>query len=192
MIQLVREILSRTVDEDLDTRQEAILEIALLIEKHSPSRDKQDYYESMLSPELLSISLNEEEQIELVHEVGRIILSDKGTGSLVWALTKSHSLDALDYLLAYICREPHPKDGHGIWQALLGIDRSLYVRQSGRLHNQALDLARRHNLFKFLEPIERDCGEDVRKTVRSIKETLAGQSHPPDHLPDEPGDPLLE
>src|SRR5215475_11282497 len=99
MKEIVRETLFKATSSDLLTRQAAILEVALLIEKHLPDCDSQSYYQSMLPTGLLNISLSEEEQNELVHEIGRIILCDKVNGSLVWALTKSRSLDALEYLL---------------------------------------------------------------------------------------------
>lgn len=181
---ILKEILSKTTSDDLATRQEAILELALLIEKHSPRRDKQSYYESMLPPELLNMSLTEDEQTELVHEVGRIVLSDNVTGSLVWALSKSSSLDALEYLLGYVCGEPSPNDEHGIWQALLRIHIFLY--QDHPLHNQVLDLGQRYNLQKVLEQIEKHCGEDVRKTIQGIRQRLDPRSNLCGQSPDEP------
>lgn len=172
MIPILRDILAKTTAEDLKTRQEAILELALLIEKHSPSRDKQTYYEAMLSPELLKVVLSEDEQKELVHEIGQIVLSDKVTGSLVWALSKSHSLDALEYLLAFLSREPPPTEGHAIRQAVLATEVFLSVYQDHPLHDHVFGLARNHRLKDVLEQIAGHCEEDVKKIIQSIKQRL--------------------
>ena len=129
----------------------------------------------MLPSELLNLSMSEEEQNELVHEIGRSILSDKASSSLVWAFTKSTSLNALEYLLAFLCTPVQSQEEHAVRQALFGIEVFLSASQDDPMHDQIFALARRHDLKEVFEHLSGHCEADVNRAIQRINQRLGSQ-----------------
>lgn len=174
MIELLREVLSRTTSNDSKEREEATLQLAFVLERCSPGRESESYYESLLPPEILAIRLTAEEEKELVTEIGRMVTSGNVTPRLVWVLSKSKSLTALESLLVLIGEDRlYNLDKDSIWEALLGIDVFLSPSQDAALHEQASNLATRHNLKQSLQQILQVCDDETRSVAQRIQARIS-------------------
>jgi len=169
MIGILREVLSRTTSNDSKEREQATLQLAFVLERCSPDQQSERYYESLLPAEILAIRLDAEEEAELVTEIGRIVTSGNVTPRMVWVLSKSKSLTALESLLVLLGEERlHNLDKDSVWEALLGIDVFLSPSQDTALREQASNLATRHNLKHALQQILNDCDDEIRSVAQRI------------------------
>lgn len=172
MIEILREVISDTTSDDPEIREEATLQLALVIERNLPGREFESYHETLLSPDLLGIRLNEEEQKELVAEIGRIVTSDKVTPRMVWVLAKCTSLSALEYLLVLVCNENVIPDKHSVWEALLGIELFLSPSQDSDMRRRALSRAQKYDFQRALQRIARSSDEETRELAQRILDRM--------------------
>lgn len=153
MKSVLNELLERAKCENKEVREEAILQIAMLLEKNSICPDQPSFYETVLSDHLLSISLDESEQQEMIAELGNLILSEKMTASMLWALGKTTSRTALVPLLTWLRNHNRSLDEEAIWQALIALDNFLGLKVDGTLDCQVADMIRDYNLTSALQRI---------------------------------------
>lgn len=88
MREALRQLVHRMERDNIEEREEAILQLAMLLEKCSVFHDEKVFYESILEPELLSIDLDESEKEELIDELFTLIQRVQPNSSLIWALGK--------------------------------------------------------------------------------------------------------
>jgi len=173
MNKVLQDILSQALCDDPALMHEAALELALLIEKHSPRRDSEDFYKSMLRPELVSIVLTEDEVKELIGEIGRIVLSDKCTPTMVWALSKSTSLEALEYLLAFLCSDGPQRGKESIWQAMVGTQIFSTVQRDDAIYDKVFRLFQEYKLEDSLRRAGNEYGGEEAILAQRILDSMA-------------------
>jgi len=173
MNKVLQDILSQALRDDPALRHEAALELSLLIEKHSPRRDSEGFYKLLLRPKLISIVLTEDEVKELIGEIGRIVLSDKCTPTMVLALSKSASLEALEYLLAFLCSDGPQRDKESIWQAVIGTRIFSTVQRDNVIYDKVFSLFRKYKLEDSLRRLGNEYGDEMRIYAQKILDRIA-------------------
>jgi len=172
MIAILREVMDRVVSEDLKVREDAILSLAMLLEKHSTLNSGQSFYESVLPTPLCNLTLDKAEQQEIVDWLGGLVNSDKRTSSMIWALTKSASAVALEYLLSLICSQGDGLDEDAAWQALIGIDNYLSLDKNGNLYHQAILMIHNYNFLPSLQRIASTSDPHLKELAKRMIEKL--------------------
>lgn len=69
MNEALRHIFNEAVSDNPEVREEAILQIGLLLERHSPLRDTPTFYQSMQSAELANVQLDSLQEQEVIEEL---------------------------------------------------------------------------------------------------------------------------
>src|SRR5262245_55073193 len=98
----IKDLFERTKNYDESIREEAVLQLGLLLEKHSRAADTLDYYKTILVPHLLSMVLDEEEQKEIIAELSYLIRTEKILPSMLAALGRPTMIDTLYPLLSWL------------------------------------------------------------------------------------------
>lgn len=110
---------------DLETRNQAVGQAGLLLEKRSISNPDNSIYEGLLPTTLLSITLDTEEQRLFIHQLCDAIYSDNMTEGMLWALGKADKDLGLEPLLRVIRDQGQKLNDEANWQALVALDNFL-------------------------------------------------------------------
>lgn len=135
---------------DSESKEEAVLQLALIFEKHSPLRETQKFYESNLDKDLFSIKLNKAEIEELIQKLDKILRSNT-TSSLVWAIGKAQTLSSTEVMLSILSKDTLQNDENVLWQALIAIENyfSSNLDYPKKLLEQKKKLASLNNLSNY-------------------------------------------
>lgn len=120
-------------------RDEAILCLAMLLEKNSSRPDQQSNYELILPANLHSLNVSLEDQLAVIEGIGNLLESEGMSPSMLWALGKTTNCAALLPLLKFINRHFQEAGDEAIWQALAAIENFLVVDDNGQLNEEVLD-----------------------------------------------------
>lgn len=148
----VTNLLQKAVSENKDEQNEAVLQIAMLLEKSSQGIDPHYRYEDVMSKNLLNVSLSVEEQSALIQTLGSLLNSSKMTASVLWALSKSSSLVAFEILLSWLRRQS-VFTAETSWQALIAIDNFTTQNEVGKLKPAIDTIADNHDVIGTLQKI---------------------------------------
>ena len=107
-------------------RAEAILQIALLLEKHGPGADRDEFYQSMLPEHLWAVSLTAADQAALIQTLISLIHSPKMTPDMLWALGKTNAMTAFIAVLTWL-RNQATFTEDATWQALIVVDNFFFL-----------------------------------------------------------------
>lgn len=133
-IQTVHEQLVETLDlldsEDETVQGEAILQLAMLLEKSNHVRDESGnvHWEDkgeILSPNLRDIYLDNGEQRVIVSRLTTLINSSKRNPSMLWALGKASPAIGIEPLLEILKKHSEEFDEDTAYQAILALGRFL-------------------------------------------------------------------
>ena len=161
-------LLEQTKSENKEVQEEAILAIAMLLEKHSTRADKPSFYKEILPGHLLSITLSEYEQQELIAKLSTLIMSEKMTPSMIWALGKTTLNAALMSLLVLLNDRSCQFDEEATWQLLVAIDNALIIRNNGMLDPQVRSLIRCSNPTPSLRMIAEKGNPRLKKIAQNL------------------------
>lgn len=112
-------------------RAEAILQIALLLEKHGPGADRDEFYQSILPEHLWAVSLTAADQAALIQTLISLIHSSKMTPDMLWALGKTNAMTAFIAVLTWL-RKQSTFTEDATWQALIVLDNFFFVNRNER------------------------------------------------------------
>jgi|ERR1022692_994696 hypothetical protein len=120
-------------------RQEAVMNLALLIEKHSAGADRDAVYKELLPSEVFDISLEEPEKLSIVNllsaQLGREPVEGGIRKELLWALGKpdgASSVLALETTLGYLV-EGQSQSPVELWQGIISVERLIQSMDSTML-----------------------------------------------------------
>lgn len=162
MREALRQILGLVETENVEQREEAILQLAMLLEKCSVFHDKKDFYESILDHGLLQIELDESEKEELINHLFSMVKRSQDNSSLVWALGKGDVPTVMSRLIQLFDNHQVLLSGEARRQALTAINRLL----SGDTGDPLLLKMKSVAIESDLKSILRDFGHrDTRSRV---------------------------
>jgi len=123
MAEVLSNLLDRITSREDEIRQEAVFQLALLLERSQEGVSSEDsYYVSNLPPELL-IRLDEQQQAEVVRVLSNAIVLEKtGRASLFWLIGKVSPPIGITSLLGLIVTNWKNYDEETIYQALIAIE----------------------------------------------------------------------
>ncbi len=153
MNEAVRQLFDEAASENAEAREEAILQIAMLLERHSPLKDSTSFYQSIQHPELANVKLDASEQQQIIDMLFTLVLSATNNASMVWALGKVKSPSVLGYLVDLVCSHNHRLSDDAKHQALVALNRFLSVDQDDPIYPQIRLLATNTDFRRALEEI---------------------------------------
>lgn len=109
-------------------RAEVILQIALLLEKHSPGADRAEVYQALLPEHLWAVSLTAADQAALIQTLISLIHSSKMTPDMLWALGKTNAITAFIAVLTWL-RNQSTFTEDATWQALIVLDNFFFLNR---------------------------------------------------------------
>jgi hypothetical protein len=171
---LVRALLERAASENGAEQNEAILQLALLLEK-SAMRDKLLGSEPAIQPQLRLLSLSVDDIREIVAGLGLLIESEQRSPSMLWALGKAKVYDAALTLLEFLKNHCQELEGDMAWQALVALDNWLVIGEDGQLNPQLLALIRERNPTSCLVKIIKEGNPDLSMLAQRILGKLHNQ-----------------
>jgi len=130
---------------DPKQRQDAIPDLALLLEKHSHLPDSEKNYRELLRPDLLDVYLDQADKTEIVAVLCRQLEKEPSKngiiGQLLWALKKTDRAQSLHALQSVVrCLLHNQLDDGEIWQGLLSIEVLSYSVENTHLSQLMPDL----------------------------------------------------
>lgn len=123
---LVEGLLQEATSQEAKIRDEAQLQIAMLLERHSPLANSPLFYEDLVPGDLLSLILTEVELNELLTRVCRLVMVRQlPPGILSWGLRTDAIGTVLETLLHFVYAYGNELDEKTTREVLTGIDRCL-------------------------------------------------------------------
>jgi|GEM_PF-6185205 len=174
MNSIVGEIIKSLSSESLDEKEEATLAIALLLEKHSPLRNEEIFYQNNLPQTLSLIALSQREIEEIIEEIGKLLLIGKITPSLVWAISKSQQISSFKILLAVL--KQHYENEDILWQGLIGIETSISVNNNKSAISQIRKLLKEPENAYVIKKTTESNSIRLRQLAERIEKQITSQA----------------
>ena len=171
MDRAINQIIEQINSEDFVAKEEAILQIAMLLEKNSLWKTKLDFYNSILVPELTELSLNESQKTEIIKSLSKLLFSEKLTSSLIWAVGKADCCLSIDSLLALFCKSELVLDEECCWQLLTSIDNFLSLSTAVPLSKYVVILLAKYDFSTFLRKADFSKSTKLQKLKKTIQKT---------------------
>jgi hypothetical protein len=184
----IKDLFERAENDDESIREEAALQIAMLLEKNSRIADKLDFYKNILDPQLLSLILDTEEQKEIIAELSKLIRTEKMVPAMLWALSKPTMIDTLPPLLNWLREYSHQAEEDAINQAIGAIDKVFFLNIGGDKiyeHPEVAEIIRHNDPIPFLQMIANRKPERevlrVPEGAQKLLDRIQQELYPPDH-----------
>jgi hypothetical protein len=172
---LVENIVSRTSEK----QDEALTQLAMLLEKNTNPCNIADFYESMLPEELLHIEMSSEDQRELLREVARNVPDAPQVASqFMWAIGKAREQVALEALDQSLGRHPEwIESPEVVYQALIALDNCLDEEQ-GKMSAEVKRMLNSESIIKLVKHaiVSKDDRLSDHGNRLADKITIAGNS----------------
>lgn len=183
----IKDLFKRAQDDNKDIREEAVLQIGMLLEKHSRAADKLDFYKSIMEAQLLPLRLDEEEQKEIIAGLSKLIRTEKILPSMLCALGRPTMIDVLPILLTWLIEYGHKAEENVVGQAIMAIENYRFLNMGGSKiyeHPEEAEIFRQNNPIPILQIIvdrklEREALQ-VSKQAQKLLERIQRELYPPD------------
>ena len=123
MQKVITLVLEKIEAEEDQIDRESIFQIAMLLEKSNTITN--ETYISLLPPELLSVTLNDREQQEIVKLLSTLTPNNSTNSLLFWTLGKAKPKFGIAPLLSLIHRFSNKFDDEAAYQAVIALDNFL-------------------------------------------------------------------
>ena len=152
-----------------DERSEAILQIALLLEKHGPGAERDEFYQRILPEHLWTVSLTAADQAALIQTLISLIHLPDMTPDMLWALGKTNAITAFIAVLTWL-RNQSTFTEDATWQALIVLDNFffLYRDEHGQVDPVMIKIAQDVGMAASLQRV---VASDIPK-VQPLAENL--------------------
>ena len=152
----IASLLDQQRSEDNSIREDAILKIAMLLEKNFLLPDTSDpgtreTWRSILDESLLALRLDGTDLSEIVGDFSRQLQAGSASPSLFWALAKGGSLEALPPILVWMQGHVELADEETIRQALFSVENLVLAALRGNRLDEARSILARHNARPLLD-----------------------------------------
>lgn len=168
----IHQILSALNSQDIEAQNAAALQIAMLLEKHSPLRAEQHFYDSFLPTPLNMLVLSEEDKKELIESLYQLVLCQENNASMIWALGKAASVSALEHLLLLVCEQKKSLSDNALWQAFIAIDNFLSITQESPIYLQVRQLLHSYPIAQVLSQIGNDKQDKLIQLAQEMLKAL--------------------
>jgi hypothetical protein len=149
----IQELLRLTTAADHTVREEAVRQIALLLEKHAACPDQLSFYESVMLPDLVPIVLSKDEQEEMLAHLADMTRHGKATPGILWALGKATPQSGLPPVLILLRDHRDTVDDTTVWQALMVLGNFLGADPNAALAPEITSLLHDYNAGASLQGI---------------------------------------
>jgi hypothetical protein len=130
---------------------EAILQLALILERSTFTISSDSTYILNLPPHLLNIILMPDDQREIIDDISQRILSGASNRSqLFWVIGKAPRV-ALVPLITLLEAHSQTFDEETAWQALIALENCLELDDDGNLRTDSLRLINKANLRPIIQ-----------------------------------------
>lgn len=183
----IKDLFERAKNDEKSIQEEATLQIAMLLEKHSKAADELSFYKDILEPRLLLLILDEEEQKEIIVELSKLIRTEKVIPGMLWALSKPTMIDTLPILLLWLQEYGHQAEENILDQAIGAIDKVFFLSMGGdkiHEHPEVAEIIRHHNPIPILQTIANRKPEkkilQVPEGAQKLLDRIQRELYPPD------------
>lgn len=165
---IILDLIKQADSSDREEQREAILQIAMLLEKHSNAADTSNFYEGIMPAHVSSLVLTEDDRQQVITELGKLIESDNFSPSLLWALGKAKRIEALLLLLTFLNRNCQSLEQEATWQTLSAIENLLILKEDEQIDKRAADLLQAHDLNNCLTSLVNSGDADIKVIAQRI------------------------
>jgi hypothetical protein len=151
MNKILEQLLEKIESQEDEIYFESIFQIAMLLEKSNVITN--ETYVSFLPPELLSITLNDTEQQEIVRRLSSVASNNSVNGLLFWALGKANPKIGISPLLNLIQQFSSSFDEEITYQAIIALDNFLIIDESGNLVSEIVQNLKESDPRPFLNRV---------------------------------------
>jgi hypothetical protein len=150
----LQEIISQVKPGNSEVRSGAITDLALLLEMqaYELSYDQRiSRYSAFLGDSLVKLTLNKQDQRELVDFIKTLILNqDELNSSLIWAIGKCTPDVGLTPILEIVDHQPLNFDDKELYQLTIALGNLLFFNDSNSFEEEDKQMIARSNLISFL------------------------------------------
>jgi hypothetical protein len=173
---LLNQLLESAASADRERQNEALADIALILERSWLRTSVSDTcYAALLPPALLAIRLEENDQREVVEHLSRLATSDRAHPSIFWAIGKSTPKLGIGPLLMLLQTHSDKFDEETTYQALIALENFL-VTDKGVLPAEVVAESVRNDPTQFLnEQVKSDNSRiaiRAQRVLRSLRAKL--------------------
>lgn len=161
------ELISSLHSESTGIRDEAVLRVCLLLEKHTLLANDSDFYRGLLPEHLVSKSLTDEDQMEMLKALGNVILNGKSSFNVILFGLKDSSKQYI-ISIGRILLETHlsTRNEDVIGDILMVISRCL--SPSNRKQNISLLSSEDGKLVKLIQEISLNSNAHLKELSEGI------------------------
>lgn len=154
--------------DDEEAQREAVLQIAMLLEKHSAVADKPSFYEGIMPPPIRQIALYKNDERELLAGLGGLLESDRRIPDILWALGKSNDPDAFSIVVKFLRKSCDDLDAEFAWQALAALENFLTFDEAGRLNKDVVDILTANDPTFCVNKLSKEGDPDIKEIAQRI------------------------
>jgi hypothetical protein len=177
MIPALEKLLKDVSSSSAEAQAEAIFQLAMLLEKNTRPSDEAGFYESILPPGLLSLTLDTDKQREVLTRLRPSLQSAEASPSIIWALGKASPEAGTPFLLAFLGERSRSLSDEVAYQAVIVLENFLAVDAEGKLPPAIAREFREKNPASFLTEKSRSAdtrlAEQARKVLQRINRKRA-------------------
>jgi hypothetical protein len=155
MNQMLEELLDAATSSEPHTREEAVLQLSLLLERSNTVEGPDSAYAGLLLPGLMHLRLTEEEQRDVVECLRSLSNSPKSSPSILAALGKASPKVGIEPLLSLIKEGSAEFDSETAYQAVIALDNFLVRDGDGQFIPEVAHQLRECSPATFLERMSR-------------------------------------
>lgn len=151
VVQLFEEVQSKR-----GRAHDALSQLAMLLERWSGKLEEERFYRLSMRPEVYEFEPSEDELKEIINELGGMILSDKMTPHMVFALGRTLMPEAVAPIVTLLVTRTEVLDEEATFQTLCALQNLLVV---GEEMGEATTI---------IEPVARQIPPDLVNALRTI------------------------
>lgn len=167
---VVKHLLDSLSSDNVELREEALVQLGMVLERHFASVGKESFYRMMMAHDVFAVSLGETELEDLLKSVGKRVLARQlRPNFMLWALGETTSAAVLETLLSLLQEHNSALDEAEMEELLSAIDRCVSIgdRKSGTANATVL---RRYDARLLLETVAKSGSPNNRLLALGILE----------------------
>lgn len=170
IIETWQELLRQAIARDEDTRQYAVFQIALILERHhQPNQDAPDLYEENLSRDLLRLTLSHERQNDAIQYLLQLTTNHPARAdAYLYAVASANPALTTPLLLPWLQDHASQLQASAIYQIVMALTRAWRLDDAS-LQAQIRDHA---TTLQYLEQWANHADEDLAHRAEQLYELI--------------------
>jgi len=165
-------LLELAASADRKTQSEVLVDIALILERRRLPKARLDTdYATLLRPNLLSIKIKSDEQIDVVERLSYLAATNRTHPSMLWAIGKAAPEVGIVPLLALLRTRSGDFDEETLYQALMALENFL-VTKKGALLPDVAEAIRKDDPTPLLRELSRNENRRIAENAQRVLESL--------------------